>query len=408
MEEQQSKIKANIYDKLLIMFIVLQIFGNFGGALQPVRIFAFVFILPMFLYFATKRKKLRENIYSRNVFIIWLVYGFLSLFVSIRPGDSIKELMYLSLNFSVFFVLIYFANKANKPTESIIKGWIYLFLLTIPIALFEFTFDKHFALSLQEEDMLLNYGSDIVLRRFASVTYGNLNTYNTMLMFIFPFIISPIFNNKNKKDFSKKIFIIVAFCLIVLMNGSRGAVIGLAIGFLVFLSVIVKNKKLFAITLIVVFIIGILGLHFFGNIFSLITDRFETQGLEDEGRLGIIISSYDAFINSYFLGIGAGNFSSFMEKNYNLDILAPHNFFLEILVQYGLFIFLLFIGILIRIIKKTVKNKNVVSRFIIISSLCMFPITTIINSTYILGIWIWLFIGSLYIISDSNYDVLEN
>ena len=84
---------------------------------------------------------------------------------------------------------------------------------------------------------------------------------------------------------------------------------------------------------------GYFSYKYLGDLFWLITERFITQGLEDEGRANLITSSYDALLNSYLMGIGAGNFKPMMENYYKLEIAAPHNFFLEILIQYGLFIF---------------------------------------------------------------------
>ena len=86
--------KSNIYDKLLITFIVLQIFGGFGGTFQPVRIFVVFFIPSMLLYFATNKNILKEYTYIRNVFFIWILYGLVSLLYAIIPEDSIKELSY--------------------------------------------------------------------------------------------------------------------------------------------------------------------------------------------------------------------------------------------------------------------------------------------------------------------------
>jgi O-antigen ligase len=94
-----------------------------------------------------------------------------------------------------------------------------------------------------------------------------------------------------------------------------------------------------------------------------------------------------------------------MNSVYHLKITAPHNLFLEIGVQFGLVIFLLFMGMLLRLFLKQSSNKNKSSKFIIISSLAMFPLTSIIDSGYILSIVIWLFLASLYVIADKQYNV---
>lgn len=75
-----------------------------------------------------------------------------------RKYQSIKELLFLSLNFFSFFTIIFFANNELKPHESIIKGWILTFLITLPISLYELIFDEHLPMAFQDAEMTMNYG----------------------------------------------------------------------------------------------------------------------------------------------------------------------------------------------------------------------------------------------------------
>lgn len=402
---QKLPTESNFYDKLLIVFIALQIFGVIGDALQPIRVFVMVCIPFVFLFFTNNKEISGQYLYEQFLFIFWILYGLITLLWVIIPDESIKEILYLTLNFFAFFTIIYFANRALKPQESIIKGWLLLFILTLPIALYELWFDVHLPISVQDEGLLMQYGTDIFERRFASITYGNLNGYNTLLSFMMPFIFGYLFKALTKLQ---TIFIwIFAFCLsyIIVMNGSRGAVLCLLVGFVVFAFFFLKGRKSLLIITLIILVSLYLFIYYYNDLFAVILGRLEEQGFSDEGRTEILKNGWDAFINSAMFGIGAGNFMPTMDTIYHLDIIAPHNLFLEVGIQYGLVIFLLFVGMLFRLFLKQKANPNRSAKFIILSSLAMFPLSTIIDSGYILGISIWLFLASLYIIADKQYNL---
>ena len=189
------------------------------------------------------------------------------------------------------------------------------------------------------------------------------------------------------------------------MNGSRGAVLNLLLGFTVFVLYYLKGKKsIIIITLISLFSVFI-SVYYFNDLFYLIFGRFEAQGFSDEGRTELLFKSWDALLNTKMIGVGAGNFKATMESVYKLENTAPHNLFLEVGIQYGLLIFLFFIGMFKRLYSKQKANPKNSSKFITIASLVMLPLTSTIDSSYILSISIWLFLASLYIIADKNYNV---
>ncbi len=400
-----NKLKNNVFDYLLILYITLLILGVLGGSLEPIRVFV-ILCAPFTLYhFLKNKKEVYHYQYEFFLYVIWILYGIVTLLWAIIPKESIKEILYLVLNFFAFLTIIYFANKANKPQDSVLKGWLLLFLLTMPIALCELWFDVHLPISVQTKGMVLRYGNLILNRRFASVTYGNLNGYNTLLCYMLPFILgySVILLNKIKIFFIWLIILCLSY--IIVINGSRGASIGLLLGFMVYIFYFLKRKTILVI-LTIVFIVAIyMFIKYYDAIFALITKRFAIQGLSDPGRSKLLASGWRAFLNSGMLGIGAGNFMPTMNSVYKLKITASHNLFLEVGVQYGIIIFILFLGLLVRLFLKQNANQDRSLKFIVIASLVMFPVTSIIDSGYIRSISVWLFLASLYIIADKRYNI---
>ena len=400
-----NKVKHNTYDYFLMFFLALQIFGVMGGSMQPIRIFV-ILCAPFTINFFLKNKKVTYRYqYEIFLFSVWIIYALITLFWAIIPLGSIKEILYLILNFFAFLTVIYLANKAINPQDSILKGWLLLFLLTLPIALIELWFDMHLAISAQEKGLVIRFGAQVLRRSFASVTYGNLNGYNTLLCYILPFLFC--FSVRSLSKIYTVFIWLIILCLsyIIIMNGSRGAALSLMLGYSVFIFFYLKTKRILVILAILFLIAIYILLNYYDEVFTIIANRFAGLGLRDEGRSKLLISSWDAFVKSGMFGIGAGNFIPTMKSVYHLEYTAAHNLFLEVGVQYGLLILILFMGIILRLFFKQRGNQNKSSKFIIIASLVMFPLTSIIDSSYILSVGVWLFLASLYVIADRQYNI---
>lgn len=399
---QINYTELNRYDKLIFLLISLQAFGGFGGFLQPVR-FMILLLLPFLL--TSKNFNLKAYKYELITFYIWIVYGTISLIWVYFMEESIKEILYLIIYFAGFFVLIYLSSNAKQPKESIIKGWIFLFIITIPVAVVELFYDIHLPSAYDQEAVMMNFQEIGVLeRRFASINYGNLNGYNVILIYTLPFVLSIQLSNLSKvrKLLGWTVFIMLSS--IILMNGSRGAFLSLLIIVAVFILYYTKNIK----TLIYIVILISLPLLYFlftdNEINKLISARFIEQGIVDNTRLNLIQMGLQALRDSNFMGIGAADFNPTMKYKYNQELTSSHNFFLEVLVQYGVLIFILFIGLFIRIFNNNKSNDIKTSSFIVISSLCIYPLSSIITSGYIQSAWTWLFIASLYVVADKRFE----
>lgn len=75
----------------------------------------------------------------------------------------------------------------------------------------------------------------------------------------------------------------------------------------------------------------------------------------NEVRKNLILNGFHFLKQSHFLGTGAGSFKVLMSQGKNLydtsGIINPHNYFIEIIAQYGLIIMLLFILLFLYTIK---------------------------------------------------------
>ena len=388
----------NMFDLLLILLISLQVFGNIGGSLQAVRVFGIICIPFVLSFFARNRNNIR-NLYKYEFFLffIWFVYALITLFWAKMPSESLKSLTYLFINIFLLFTVVFLANKAKNPQRSIINGWVIFFILTIPIALYEIWFDYHLPTSIDDVGSDVNFNGEIIFRRFASVTYGNRNGYNYILTYIMPFIFAKTLKTKNKPHLLFQLVLILSLSYIVLINSSRGAIICLLLGYSLFFLFLFKRKSKIIISIIFIAILCWL-LYGANDTTTFALNRFLTQGMEDNSRTAILYYAWDSFLNSNMFGAGIGNFGYELQYTYYADVYAPHNLFLEVITQYGLVIFLLFIGLFFRIFFKN-KNKSIDGSFIIIFSMILLPFSSIINSYYLPGVHLWLFLASIIVLS---------
>lgn len=401
------KTRSNIYDNILTTFIALQCFGQIGGTFQPIRVLVILSAPYIFTFYLKNQETLKSIFYERLLFSVWILYGLISILWVTAPSDGFKEIIYLTVNSFAFFLIIVLANKSNRPQTSIIKGWVILFLVTLPVALYELWFDNHLSIATQESGMVMNYTYNIFERRFASVTYGNLNEYNLILCYTIPFVLGVLLSSKNKKTVILNWTVAFLLSYIIIVNGSRAAFLSLIIAYFIFSLYYTKSKKSFR-TLIGIIIVVIYVISMYADkIFGVVLARFSEQGFNDDGRTEIFSFGIKSLFETYFFGVGAGNFKHTMDKVYHLELTSPHNLLLEIAVQYGLVILLLFVGYLFRLYKKQKDNQSPMNKFIIIGSLCMFPLTSTIDSGYILNIWIWMFLASMYVIADKQYNTNE-
>jgi hypothetical protein len=402
--------KYNKYDYGIIFLIALLVFGNIGGAYQPIRLVAILFSLNV-LNRIIKKHISKKQKFVFCFFVFWYAYSIFSLLWTSDQIQASKELIYYYGHFSLFFLIVFWSEKANDPLRSIIYGWCLFFLLTLPIALIEILTDQHLTYSLLQADTLINPGHGLVAhQKFASVTFGNYNGYVTALVFTLPFLFANLLSNKK---FKIQCFgwILVFLCFyILLINASRGGIICATIVLIVFMLYYKKSsfnfKKILAIVILTFICFSLY--YFFGSIFEQFSNRLvnRTSIFEDRSRVVLIQRSLQLFYESYFMGTGVGSIIASMLNVSPLGIVIPHNLFLEILVQYGIFIFGAFLILLIKLFFLSLNASSSSSRFILCSGLLSLLPASVINSGYLLMPVLWVFFASLFVLA-TNLNLYE-
>lgn len=387
-----NKIR-NRYDIMIIILLSSMAFGNIGGSLQLCRIFTLLF-LPQFVQkFNYSRSYILNYWYF---FVFFIGYSSLSLLWTPDKLEGLVQSVYFIIHFLFFFEIIVFSMSAVNAIDSISKGWMISVALTLFVALWEIITDNHLSISAQESERIFNNGSLIVQQKFASVTFYNYNSYVTYLCFAMPFIYYRLICI-SKFHFKKiiPILIILLSVLCIVCNASRGGILTMATMFLIYILRQPKTKFTYLSVFILIAACICFVIKFSDTLFLIITARSTDGGLfEGSSRFSIWIVAFKTFVNTMGFGTGIGGINAGMSK-FTTGINIPHNLFLEILTEFGIVIFTIFICFLLWLYKKTHKLQNKQIKTLLYIALLPLPIYCIIDSRYLLNYWVFAFFASV-------------
>ena len=390
----------NKYDKAIIILLSSLAFGGLYigfGALQYSRILAIVFA-PMLLSKITKCNYVKPLL----IFTLFVIlYGSISLLWTLNPTKGIEELLYYIVHFLLFFEILVFSRYAINAFKSVSLGWILSLSITLVIAMWEITTGEHLLNSVTHGDSF-NMDGQIILRKYAAVTFYNYNSYVTFICMSLPFVFYTILNRTSRINFLYVVGIILLSASVILFNASRGGLLCLIIFF--FIYFINSPKRKYVIPIFVIF--GSLMLFYFGNdMLSLISYRASDGALTtDTGRVEIYTNAMKVFFDTFGLGTGLGGLTLWMSKFSN-DILATHCMPLEILAQFGFIIFIIFIVFLIRLFFKSFKIGDFYRRITSYMFFLSLPILSVINSGYLLNAYFFAYISSIIVFI--NYEQIR-
>ena len=394
-----------IYDFILFALITSLIFGLMGNGAQPVRLLI-IALSPFVLtdVFSRPHKSIYDYRYECFFLLFWFAWALSFFYKAVDVTESAKHLIYLPVHMMGFLEALWAATKARDPQRTVRYGWLVLIALSIPVAVYEFFTDFHLPMAFQDSGETLYVNGIHIERPFASVTFGNLNSYNTVLCWALPSLFMCNLYPVNKKEQTVGMLLMALVSLIIVANASRGAILCLG---LMLLTYVVAYYRLGRnrIMLIVILMLGFGAMvYYLGEMFLLIIERFSDQGMEDTGRLANIVQGAHALSDSWGLGIGIGNYEPIMNSIYHVDPPAPHNLFLEVLVLFGLPIFIGFLGMYLHLARIGFSRGTSVNRDMLGFCMAATLLAGVVDSNYVMKATTWMFLASAYIYVDSRYN----
>lgn len=395
----------NRYDYLLILLIALLAFGNYGNGAQPARLLI-IALAPFMIIGSIRRPSFTVNYYKYECFFLigWWLWALAFLYKTQDLTESLKHLIYLFIHILGFLEVLWMAGKAANPQRSLQKGWILLLMITLPIAINEYVTDEHMSNSLQESGAVMKFGNVSVARPFAAVTFGNLNSFNTVLCWALPSLF--FFNLYPKRKYDSVLGYLLLFFVVVVVvaNASRGAILCMGVMLATFIYSYYKTGRNRVALTVVIVVIGFVLAYFLFDLFFMILKRFSTQGMQDTGRVENIVKGFQALLDSGGVGIGIGNYDPVMTARYNVRIAAPHNLLLEVVVLFGLPIFIGFLGMLFRLFHKGMSGSPA-NKSMLLSCAIAILFAGVVDSNYLMKVPTWMFMATAYIYVDKRYSI---
>lgn len=301
------------------------------------QIFMVVYFISFIIYAAINFKSLKlEKFRVLIIFFITIIllYSVLITIVSGLDDTNRSALFSIVVSLLILLSLVFITDNIND-VEKIIFSIIIAFSINILLGYYNIITGNHFT---EVDPLHTRYGT-----KFPLAFFGNPNNYATFIM-LSSMITFFSFLAFNKNRIIKLSLIVVSFPLIY-ASGSRANIFGfylfifLMIFFSVFEKKIIMFRKYIVIVGTLLIITGIyLLVYRFDNVLEIYMNLFTSKGNEssDSVRLFLIRDAFLQSVKSYSLGIGVGNSIRLNGINY-------HNMYLEILVEYGLFVFSIFI-----------------------------------------------------------------
>ena len=344
-------IKNNITRTAITFFMAIAGFSQFSiSGLKP----SDFFILFLFVILIVKGK----------IRVPLLCVAFLFSFVYAWVLGGLEDFKTLATNMILFVIIFslkdYLKQATLKEIDLYLKYFNYSMFASNVLALIAFV------LLPQYSELVSDLSSGGA--RFKGF-FTQTNGYAFVLLVAFP--IAVYFLNKRRSVFN--IANVFVFSMAILLTQSRGVLLSLMIGFgFIYLIYLIRSKKIKKyIGVIIVSLTFMIGLftflpNYLQNNFGISLSRFNTEAsynnernLNDisieslEGDRLYLIEAALQTISEYPLGLGYQAHHTIIGEVTGV-FLIPHNYFLSLILYYGLFLGLFWLGVIFVLLKKGV------------------------------------------------------
>lgn len=382
--KENNSVFFTIEKTIYYLVVVTGFFGvalfsvNLGGwTMFPFRFFLLLLWILFLGNILVKKRKidfLKNKIYWYFIFLVfWLGYALLSLAWSASLAPAIRNIFFLFMGISIIFFSFHYLKKV-EDFQKIQWIWFAILCGLLILGFWEHLTGQHLLISRY-------YGETSKFLMFRPTgIFLNQNDYATFLSFSIPFVIS--FFRKENKILIRFLGmeIVTGAVYLIVITGSRANILAVLLELILFLFILKFKQKIrliFELVVCMLILLIFLSVPIKGifsqtvreissivNMTNVITheesgnDHEEAKLTNEEivknveltanidsmnARLNLIRNGISFLLSKSVFGVGAGNFEYYM-KNYGLyytkEFVNPHNWWLEILVNYGIIIFI--------------------------------------------------------------------
>jgi teichuronic acid biosynthesis protein TuaE len=326
------------------------------GPLRITLLRIFILALLVFwayrVFFGIDRFSLKSIRFPLTYLGFWFCYGVLSILWAKNKVTGIKELYYFALFLVLILVLIYLLHLKIQNNWIPLSFWLFG-LGIILICIVEFALNIHLPTSrfVVEADRF----TDLKARR-ATAFFYNENDLSVFFVIAFPFYLTGLLN---KSIFYKLVSFagIIAIIAINYFNDARLSVGANLLQIFFFILLTRKNVGKKVLRLMLLFSPLLLGIVVAGGVYILQKGNILSEIEASHGsafiRMNLYLDALYATFHSFMLGVGPGNFQYFVYPQFNtMGIVNPHNWWFEILTNYGFIVLMGYCCFFVFIVKR--------------------------------------------------------
>lgn len=341
-----------------------------------------------------------ENSYSIKVMLIWLIYAVVTVIWVKSHTEWFKAVYFIGLG--VMCVIMF--SKIFKKTDEVLTCLRIMTIMTIIhnlIGWYELRTGNYIFLA---SDRIVSYS----LKNYPVSIFNNTNNFATfMLISIF---IAYICAANSKILLGKCVYVVTmaSSAFLLIMTSSRANLLGLILGVAIFGYLSIQNKRgrlTLLVVLSVLFLFTLVTSDALNDYILLLNEKvsleFSAANGSESVRIGLIKNGFAFLIDTFGCGVGAGNIEYWMSNYgtyYTGSIVNMHNWWMEILTGYGIFIFMLYVTFYIRLYKSFYRKYRITTdkrdATIALGFMCCmagFIIGSISASSNINSEWLWVF-----------------
>ena len=314
--------RGKLESVMFAIFVLSICYNLFNSTLGVVILIAFIGISAINnMANKSKRKKARISWYPIAFFLTWLIYALTQMSYAVSAERAWAHIITLVVGIAIIWFMTRVFNSVDR-VETLYKLWGFSALSTVIVGWWEIITGNHFA------------NSSAYVYDFESVATAGFFNPNDFCFFL---ILSlPIMFHWVKGKTSYRLlglFMIISSFYFMYVNTARFIALLFIISLSFYLISIGKEHKKLQFSL--AGIIAVCGFYFYDVIMNTF-DAILTLGNADQStevRKSLSIAAWDIFKDNPF-GVGPGNVELYLPANINV-----HNFWLEVLANYGFIIF---------------------------------------------------------------------
>ncbi|MFI3252360.1 MAG: O-antigen ligase family protein [bacterium] len=413
-------ISSNQVVRILIYLCIF--FSTFNASFVSFELFSYqvslfriILIVTILISLIDKKMSLFKPVKQKYFYyfmIGWFIYSIISYFWIFDFYAWFETLYFIGLGLiSLVIISKYITSKKHFFICIIIFS--FAVCTHILIGSFEFITSNYFYIN---PEYLLQYQYN----NWPVSTFTNTNNYAFFLSLSICFILFIIKYCSNNKIKIFYYFITCVSILLICATQSRGVILALIISIILLLiNKHVLNKKQFKVFLIISLGIAFVCLVTVVTIGFLNINHLNLPHNSNTIRYNLTLNSLYFTSKTFFLGVGAGNFEYWI-TNFSLvstsGITNSHNWWLEILSEYGIIVLTGYLIYIFKIYQETKKDSNdkfsESFRYCIFLFLITFSIGCISPSSILEMEWLWLLfaliITGMNICDGGNNEDINN